>query len=101
MFHKEIYKGTGTTVVRHKILLWNKKQVERLVKQGREKGKSQHEKKLIVRHPCLLHWDLKCSYFQRTLLRVGLNGKMANVADDKLFSQGKDEKGAVKTPLTY
>lgn len=26
---------------------------------------------------------------------------MANVPDDKLFSQGKDEKRALKTPLTY
>lgn len=32
---------------------------------------------------------------------MGLNSKMANVPDDKLFSQGKDEKRALKTPLTY
>lgn len=50
----------GSIVVRHEILLWTWKQVERIVKQGREKCKSEHEKKLIVQQLCLLHWDFKC-----------------------------------------
>lgn len=67
LFHKEAHKGirqhcgeTGNSIMDLETSC-------EISKTRKRQGKSEHEKKLIVQHPCLLHWDLKYSYFQRTL----------------------------------